>query len=730
MASGNPSDIQLRRTREELVDGMLPRAQWSRPDRATFFSKDKEGRALEEQYLATQAALDEYIDGKKEADIIKSRVLAKLKRGQLYRLLTRALTLNVRTGTANGYWVCVPGWSAKVPPDDPAESPYGKELRKFFDKHPTLEAELSAFCAIEEENKKKTDIPVNHLTPRKVHDHFLKLCRDRGLHEASPREWPYVRSNLDKETRKPGMVDSTTVGAEAIRRWWKKKCYLRPAEAARRVMPPDIAALFARDHERLKEYRPLRPRTLALFERWELDESMLNAHWTVMLPMMNNKFQEVHTSRLWGLQIAECSCTLRLASAVSRFQRYRSSDVLRLLHRALFPPPRPELTLEHDEYRYHEGAAYGLEPSLFQGSVCKTLCLDSDSTHLSEDTRACIEDVLRCAIVHGRIGVPEKHAFIEQLFTAWSTAMSMLPSATGSSIDDPARQHDAQDAAVRFRITWSLAEEILDVLSRNQNVTPMVCLGGVSPLHAAQDLWRQGRVFRSGFGQFTRPSLFRFLPRNPGSRPPVLGHLRNGHPLSPLVVRHGDGLYTSFALNKDRDLYHHPNRNVDIYVQEDARFAFVVPAAFPERVYAVALAGKHAAVPHTVEMRLLTNRFAKMATAQHRASTSNVMAGVVGALASKRTNDKAYQHFIGGLLSFMGRAGNGNLTYIDLSEEDRERLMHEAKEIMRGEGFDADADDGRGPGPGGPPPMPSPPTPHAPGTTADEFNIINRQRYR
>lgn len=730
MDSGSPDPVQLRCTRQELVDGMPTRANWPRPDRGSYFAKDREGRELEDRYLALWGALDDYVDGKKELDIIKARPLAKLKRGQLYRLMRRALEHNPRMGALNGYWACVPGWSAKVPPDDPAASPYGKELRKFFDQHPDIEAELCIFCF---PGSKKPEVPMKHLTPRKVHDQFLMLCRARGLHEASPKQWPYVRQEVDKESGVRRTVDTTTVGNEAIRRWWKKQCFLRPADAAHRVMPPGMAALFKRDHARLNENQAVRPRGYDLFERWELDENRLDAQWAMLLPMLNGKFREVKTSRLWGLSVVDCSVFLRMASCVSYHPRYRTQDVLRVLYRAVFPPARRQLTLEHPEYRYHEGAAYGLEPSVFNGAVCKSLSLDSDSAHLSGDTKAAIEDVLRCHYVFGRVGVPEKNSFVERLFGAWSTAMSMLPSATGNGIDDPARQLDAQEAAVRYRILWWLAEEILDVLCRNWNVTPMLALGGVSPLQAAEDLWRKGRVFRSGFGQFGKPSLFRFLPKNPSKKPPVLGHLRNGNPLSPLVVRHGDAVYTSTALNAHRDLYHVANRGVDIYVQEDARFAFVVPHAFPERVYPVAIAGKYAATPHTIQMRLLTNRYAKMKATQHRASMPNTMLGVVGGLANKQSNDKAFQHFLGGLLNFIGRAGSNDLTYIDLNEEDRDRLLMEAQNIAKGEGYDPDEDE---------PTIEIVPAsaldqlaaagPDAamPGMTSDEFGIIQRQRYK
>lgn len=731
MASGNPKAVQLRLNREELIAGVVARANWPRPERSSYFSKDKQGREREDHYLATWGALDDYFDGKPEVDIIRERPLAKLKRGQLRRMLCRALELNPRTGAICGYWVCIAGWSAKGTPDDPADSPYGKQLRKFFDKHPSIEAALCLFCF--PKKSEKSDVPLSHLTPRKVHDYFLAQCRGQALEKASPLQWPFVRELVEKTTGERRTVETTTVGGEAIRRWWKKKCFENPSAAAVRVMSAGQAALFKRDHQRNRDDKAARPvRNFALFERWELDENKLDAQWTVLLPMLNGQYQEVHTARLWGLSLVDCSVHLRMATCVSRFPRYRTEDVKRLVYRALFPPARMTLTLENREYDYHEGAAFGLEPSAFQGSVCKHLCLDSDSTHLSADTRECFEDILRSTIVNGLLGVPEKNSFVEQLFRLWSAAMSLLPSATGRHIDDPARQPDAQAAAVRYRITWALAEEILDVLCRNWNVTPMLALGGVSPLQAADELQRKGRVFRSGFGQFAKPSLYRFLPKNPGTRPPVLGHLRNGHPLSPLVVRHGGAIYTSFALNAQRDLYHASERGVDIYVQEDARFAFVVPHAFPERVYAVAMAGRYSDTPHTIEMRLLTGRFAKRTTTQHRASTGNTMLGVIGALASQRTSDKAFQHFLASMLNWAGKAGAGNLTYIDLTEEDRERLIGEAKEVMRGEGYDPDSDGDDDPGPDGPsgPQAPESPRVWTPGAAGDEFNLINRPRFK
>src|SRR5687767_7280570 len=77
---GSLDPVQLRLTREQLVEGVPARANWPAPDCSTQFSKDAEGGVAEHRYLATRGALDDYVDGKKEQDIISARPRAELKR--------------------------------------------------------------------------------------------------------------------------------------------------------------------------------------------------------------------------------------------------------------------------------------------------------------------------------------------------------------------------------------------------------------------------------------------------------------------------------------------------------------------------------------------------------------------------------------------------------------------------------------------------------------------------
>lgn len=115
-----------------------------------------------------------------------------------------------------------------------------------------------------------------------------------------------------------------------------------------------------------------------------------------------------------------------------------------------------------------------------------------------------------------------------------------------------------------------------------------------------------------------------------------------------------------------------------------------------------------------------------------RASAPNEIAGALIALNTASKRDKAFQHFLGSVLYSYGKSNAGDMTYVDLTEEERHRLLKEAREIMRGEGFDPDTDEDDespdAPTTSAPSPAETPKV-WTPGSPPDDFNIINRPRY-
>lgn len=683
-----PQAKRLRRTRQELLDGMKPQRQWPWPLMSAFKAAkgDKTNTAAEdyETYLAMRTALDRYCAGVPEAQVIKEakepkepkRSSISLKQGQLWRLLSRALEINPATGDINGYWVCKPNWS---PSNPEGKTKPGQHLGKFFEDHPDIAARMCQFAlgaAVTDLKGNPVPVPA-HLRPNTVYKFFTFLCRQKKL---SSESWPY-------------MVDgakTSHVGREAVRRWWKAKCFLEPTKAVWVLMSADAAALTNRDYGRNEPQAPY-VNTFRLFERSQLDEHKVDAMFTLKLPMLDGLTTSLVTRRLWVLGMVECSCDLTLAASMSYRLRYDSSDVMRLLHRSVQPPGRFDLALQHEEFNYLPGAAFPYELAEFAQLAPYEICLDSDSTHLADETRAAIEQTLKCKVVNGRVGVPEKNNYIERLFKMLAPEWAILPSATGSWHGSPLRKNP-EEKAESMHITWRHAEHIHDVLMRNRNVEPRPCFSGYSPLQRAQEYLKGGKVVTTSLGVFSEATLYRFLHHATGT----LTHLR-GHLSSPFVINCNYGRYTSRALNTEamRNLLLGADHGVDLYVQEDARFAVAVLRAAPDVPIRVALMGPKAANPHSFEMRRLSGGLGPKVHRHFVANNIDPVWGASIALAREARKNSPEAHAVAPAISMIERARHGELHYVDLPADLREQLLKEAADIAKMEGWtDEEAEQG------------------------------------
>jgi hypothetical protein len=292
---------RLRRTRKEVVDAMPSRRNWPWPGKSAFRrDNDRNERRANmdyDAYLSTRQALDWYCDGLPETQILRDAGV-RLKQGQLWRLLARALEKNPATGDINGYWVCKPNWSPSNPESDVQR---GQHLGRLFAEHPDLEARMCAFALgqpVTDFNGDVVPVPAS-LTPLPVYRFFAMLCRQKKL---SQEGWPY----------KVDGVELSHVGREAVRRWWKGKCYRNPSMAAGVLLSPEAAALTIRDFGRLEPKAPY-VNTFRLFERTQLDENKVDAMFTLEVPLLDGMTTSLVTRRLWMLGLVECSCDLTLA---------------------------------------------------------------------------------------------------------------------------------------------------------------------------------------------------------------------------------------------------------------------------------------------------------------------------------------------------------------------------------------------------------------------------------
>lgn len=658
---------RARRQRGELCLDAPPFSTWPRPDVERDVAA--EGRAW---YFARCRAVEMWVAGETGAAI---EAATGVSVREARKLAERAVRRNPRTQHITGLWVCVNGFrtrgarNQRREPFDPELVRRGKgmssALDQFFVQHPDIKRELSLFV---EKRRTSSTAPASLLTPGRVYEAFIGLCRKAGL--AGSNQWPF---------------NTKRGGYESIRRWYHKERWTSPIRAASNAHGEATGDLAHHDFKTLGSSRMGGP--LLAYERCELDEHHIDAMWEVAFPLENGQFATIRTSRVWGLCLVDCGSTAILACGISYRERYDRSDVMRLVQRAIAPPPRRQLRYDDANYCYAPEAAFPAELPDLRHNTWQTLAFDADASHISPVTLSAIQDVLGCHIASERVGDPTARSFIEAVFGNLTALFQAAPSATGNRPDSPARRNP-EAAAQRWHFVAPIAEELLDVYCRNYNSRPSAACQGLSPLQKLEEMLARGEVFRSPLGDLGAQNLWRLLPVYPA-------HLTKSRSTGPLGVNLFGARYVSHALASDQELMYASNTAVRVYVQEDARFAFVVPEAAPAKVFQVTVAGRYSAVPHTLEWRRLSVNAAKNMARSGIASAPQTMFGVASMLGEAAKTEAPAAALLSGIAAFMDRYGGGNGIYVGSTPQERERLAEWASRIQGDEA----AEEGEAPSP-------------------------------
>ena len=693
--SAAPEQITLRGRRHssDVRGNVLPLSSWPGPT-AVFFavpSSDVKGveaaAARQLRYQVNKLALELYHGGAPERAVnaeLKKRFGITLSEGTVWRMYARALQTNPTTGNICGFWACVPHWRpSRAEPASPNPSHH---LSALFAECPKLEAKL---CAFVQKRSSGSDMrPVSTIRPHMVHQVFLDACKQLTTRQKEGR-WPFNEERL---------------GYEAVRRWHREEKFKHPSTAGRNELPQDLAKQIASDYRSARTVAAPSAHVSVAYSETQLDEHYMDQEWTVMVPGSEpGEVLAVHTKRLWALCMVECSSTAVLSSGVSFGKSYSSADVLRLLHSALVPPRRLErLRIQDPEWRYRDDAAYPAELPAFSRNSWMTLAWDRHSTH-----RAALADameVLRCEVVSGRPSSPQARDIIERFFATLASRAEWFESAVGNSPQSPARRNP-EAGALASVVYAPLAGEYLDIVNRNYNVTPQAALDGNTPLGRLQLLASQDKLFRCPVGEFGTGNLYRLLPRYAAkvSRRHSTTH---GTP----CVYFGYACYVGPELSRAQHLMFAPTTDVDIYVQEDARFAFVVPRAFPEQVYPVVCIGHWRQTPHTYADRRLSSWAARQKVFADAAGAPLTGVGLARWLARAASKNEGLAMLVSGMTAFMDRFGAGVVSYIDMSPQQIDALTAFAdKAAPESEAFEVQPwDQSPGPAPGSLPPPSNP----------------------
>ncbi|MCP5285428.1 MAG: hypothetical protein H6933_11055 [Burkholderiaceae bacterium] len=658
MSSVERLALRGRRPSGDVRRVSLPLNDWPRPSVAFFAVKGaseaeiKAAKLRHSRYQLNVKAVELYLGGMSPKEVnkeLQELYGTTLTESSIWRMCARALRPDDSTGQIIGFWACVPQWRA-APTEKAAPKP-SHHLSSLFLEFPRIEAKLCEFVL-----KRRTGPnmrPVGMLRPRMVWEVFLAECKEQ-TNRFKEKLWPFSEERC---------------GYEAVRRWYKEQKYKHPSAAARNELPADLAKQIAGDYKSAAVIAAPSAHVSMAYSETQLDEHKMDQMWAMMVPGREpGEWLAVHTTRLWALCMVECASTAVLSSGVAFGAAYKTADVLRLIYSALHPPKRPErLRLSDEQWRYREDAAYPAELPAFARNSWMTLAMDRHSTH-----RAALADameVTRCEVVSGAPANPQVRDTIERFLKNIATHADWFESSVGNKPGSAARR-DPEGGALRSVVYTPLAQEYLDILVRNYNVTAQVALDGNSPLGRLAVLAARGQVFRSPVGEFGTGNLYRLLPR-------YSARLRRRHSPThgPLCVYFGYACYVGPELSQAQELWFGATQDVDIYPQEDARFAFVVPRAFPEKVYRVVCLGRWRQTPHTHSERVFSSKGARTKVFTDSAGGPLTGVGLARGLALAASSDEGLARLLSGMTAFMDRYGAGVVPYIDMTSEQIASLL-------------------------------------------------------
>jgi hypothetical protein len=600
-------------------------------------------------YSNNNLAVQLYFNGT-NAKEIKRRTGYTLSKAR--KLTEKCIRFNPRTSAMNGFWACIP--DRRLPDEQhyrtkPINAALAKEgqglkgaLQQLFLNHPKIEKWMTHF--IKYRNTEPESPKVSEINYSVVVSTFHTLCKKVGIGD---NEWAF---NTKKQ------------GANAIREWWNKtkaKFGLETIEnefgiQAKNDANIDIAAVNS-THS---------PMNYKAFERLEADEHRVDTLSKIGIPNRNGLITWISINRCWLLALRDRKTKVIVASTICFRDKYDSTDIMMLILRAIVPPARKMLSINNPEFRYLADAAFPAELPEFNRNTWMELALDGDASHLSLAEQGRIENIIGCKVVIGIPGRPAERPTIEGLFREFEQELHRLPTTTGSNPQDTARR-EPELAVNELELSAHLLEELWDVWCRNFNAKPKASLGGISPLQAAKELNLMDKAFVSPLGELGPNNAFKLLP----SYPATITRRRGSHGILRVNLKGASYSSPEFALHPR--LLATPSTDVMAYVEEDARYIHVVPDAFPDMFFPLKVTNKDLVdFPHSLQWRMLTERFSSHAGDKADAISPSLMLGFLAGLAgSPESIPEEISPHLAGITRFMHFAGNGGLTLVMTKEQ-------------------------------------------------------------
>ena len=448
-------------------------SHWATPDEGSLEAK------IQCAYLLRKKAVLMYFSGASNQDIKQATQLGSK---HIYRLIReRCLAIH-----PDGR---VYGWRALIPYEriqpytrkkkiDILDSGYGGSgaLQALFSVRPELKEDFDKRIVKQVGNKKRLQ-EVN-ISKRRHHLWFLNKLRDLGCEARG--DWPF---------------GTVTLGYATVCKYINSVLCKNPRALAEKYGGTDLV-------EKLKTgdgtQRPVRE----FMQRVEMDAHKIDGMFCVVLPKIDGGTQEKIIHRLWVIVIIEVMSRVVLGYYLSLRKEISKDDVLSAIKMALVRWTPRQVSFSDKSYAPGAGFLSSIDENLVG------LCWDETSVDGSlAETCDGVKAILRNAV--GSVLLEPKNSFskrrskddrpyVEAFFRRIASGgFHRLSNTTGGN-SSYRHGRSPEDVALTSRFQYEYAEELLDVLLANYNVTSHKGIGGRAPLEYAKFLYKEsGRKFRN-----------------------------------------------------------------------------------------------------------------------------------------------------------------------------------------------------------------------------------------
>jgi len=439
---------------------------WDHPDTSQWCPVDvlalPEERRV--QFLSRKRAIELYLEGASDAVLQKE---TGLKRRNVYRLITARCLGQAKDGTIQGWRGALPHLRIKeyVRQSTPTVNEWGEgavgSLQWLFSTPKGAEIEAK----FREQILGKTRVLEATRRSRQSHFRwFIEELRSHGYEERG--EWPF---NVER------------MGYQTICAFIDKVLDENPKRQIE-ILGGETAKRKAKAGDGVD--RPV----LRVFERVECDAHKLDCRMVILVPSPHGGFEHRKIHRLWVIVLIEVQSRAVIGYYLSMRKECSAEDVLRAIKRALTLWIPMEIQFSRSAYVPGAGLP-SHHAERYLGACWDEFSVDGALANICKRVEQPIQEIVGARVLKpqdpnsysSRRSLDDR-PYIETFFRRLAEGgFHQLSTTTGSS-PDMKKGYNPDAAAKETHFQLEYANELLDALIANYNVTPHSGLGSRTPL--------------------------------------------------------------------------------------------------------------------------------------------------------------------------------------------------------------------------------------------------------